>query len=284
MAKYSFNEKVCVITGAGSGIGQALAENLAKRGAKLALSDIDLDGLSETKRRCTSHGALVRSDYLDVSDREAVMRYPEAVLAQFGQVNQVYNNAGITHFGSVQQSSYHDIERVMNVDYWGVVHGTKAFLPHLINSGDGHVVNISSLAGLMAAPSQSAYTAAKFAVRGFTEALRQEMLVGHRAVRVTCVHPGGVKTAVARNSTVADGLDQVALAHTFDTKWAIHSSEMAAEAIIRGVARGRARVLVGYETKMLDLLVRIGGPAYQQLAALGSRLAVPEGQRSSRGL
>lgn len=276
MVEYSFRDKVCVITGAGSGIGRALAESLANRGAKLALSDIDTEGLTETERRCKNFGATVRADYLDVSDRDAVLRYSEMVVEYFDRVNQLYNNAGITHFGSVAQTSFIDIERIMKVNYWGVVHGTKAFLPHLINSGDGHVINISSLAGLMAAPSQSAYTATKFAVRGFTEALRLEMLGERAPVKVTCVHPGGVQTAVARNSTVSDGVDHAALVHTFDTRWALHSSEMAAEVILKGVARGRGRVLVGFETKILDLLVRISGAAYQRLAALGSRLAVSD--------
>ena len=120
-------------------------------------------------------------------------------------VNQVYNNAGIAYNGDVDEAEFKDIERIMDVDFWGVVNGTKAFLPHLIASGDGHVVNISSLFGLIAVPGQSAYNAAKFAVRGFTEALRQEMLVASQPVKVTCVHPGGIKTAVARNATVAEG-------------------------------------------------------------------------------
>ena len=203
----SFEGKVAVITGAGSGIGRALALNLAKKGAKLALSDIDTDGLAETVRQAEALGANVKSDRLDVAEREAVLAYADAVVAHFGTVNQVYNNAGIAYNGNVEKSEFKDIERIIDVDFWGVVNGTKAFLPHLIASGDGHVVNISSLFGLIAVPGQSAYNAAKFAVRGFTEALRQEMLVAKHPVKVTCVHPGGIKTAVARNATVADGED-----------------------------------------------------------------------------
>ncbi len=185
----SFEGKVVVITGAGSGIGRALARNLAKKGAKLALSDVDTDGLTETRRQAEALGAHVRSDRLDVAEREAVLAYADAVVAHFGTVNQVYNNAGIAYHGHVDKSEFKDIERVIDVDFWGVVNGTKAFLPHVIASGDGHVVNISSLFGLIAVPGQSAYNAAKFAVRGFTEALRQEMLVAKHPVKVTCVHP-----------------------------------------------------------------------------------------------
>ena len=241
----SFEGKVAVITGAGSGIGRALALNLAKKGAQLALSDVDTDGLAETVRQAEALGANVKSDRLDVAEREAVLAYADAVVAHFGKVNQVYNNAGIAYNGNVDKSEFKDIERIIDVDFWGVVNGTKAFLPHVIASGDGHVVNISSLFGLIAVPGQSAYNAAKFAVRGFTEALRQEMLVAKHPVKVTCVHPGGIKTAVARNATVADGEDHQTFAEFFDKRLALHSPEMAAETIVNGVAKGRARVVVG---------------------------------------
>ena len=148
-------------------------------------------------------GAEVKADRLNVAEREEVLAYADDVVAHFGTVHQVYNNAGIAHNGNVEDSDFKDIERIMDVDFWGVVNGTKAFLPHVIASGDGHIVNISSLFGLIAVPGQSAYNAAKFAVRGFTEALRQEMLVAGHPVKVTCVHPGGIKTAVARNATVS---------------------------------------------------------------------------------
>ena len=156
---------------------------------------------------------------------------------------------------------------IIDVDFWGVVNGTKAFLPHVIASGDGHIVNISSLFGLIAVPGQSAYNAAKFAVRGFTEALRQEMLVAKHPVKVTCVHPGGIKTAVARNATVADGQSAQGFAEFFDRHMALHTPEMAAETIINAVAKGRARVVVGWEAKALDVLARVIGPAYQRIIA-----------------
>lgn len=262
-----FEEKVAVITGAGSGIGRALAVNLAERGAKLALSDVDPDGLAETVRQARDLGADVKSDRLDVAEREAVLAYADAVAAHFGHVNQVYNNAGIAHNGNVESSEFKDIERIVDVNFWGVVNGTKAFLPHIIASGDGHIVNISSLFGLIAVPGQSAYNAAKFAVRGFTEALREEMLVSKYPVKVTCVHPGGVKTAVARNATVADGYDQQSFAAFYDKWLLLHSPEMAATTILNGVAKGRARVVIGLEAKAADLIARITGSGYQRMVA-----------------
>ncbi len=262
-----FEGKVAVITGAGSGIGRALAVNLATKGAKLALSDIDTEGLAETVRQTEALGATVKSDRLNVAEREAVLAYADAVVAHFGEVHQVYNNAGIAYNGDLEKSEFKDIERIMDVDFWGVVNGTKAFLPHLIASGDGHVVNISSLFGLIAVPGQTAYNAAKFAVRGFTEAVRQEMLVAKHPVKVTCVHPGGIKTAVARNATVADDQDAQSFAEFFDKHLALHTPEMAAETIVNAVAKGRARVVIGWEAKALDALARIIGPAYQRVIA-----------------
>jgi NADP-dependent 3-hydroxy acid dehydrogenase YdfG len=265
----SFEGKVAVITGAGSGIGRALALKLAKEGAQLALSDVDTEGLAETVCQAEALGAKVKSDRVDVAEREAVLAYAETVVAHFGKVNQVYNNAGIAYNGNVDKSEFKDIERVIDVDFWGVVNGTKAFLPHVIASGDGHIVNISSVFGIIAVPGQSAYNAAKFAVRGFTEALHQEMLVAKLPVKVTCVHPGGVKTAVARNATVADGEDLQTFAEFFDKWLAHHSPEMAAETIANGVAKGRARVVIGWDAKAFDVLARVTGSGYQRIVAAG---------------
>lgn len=270
-----FTGKVCVITGAGSGIGRALAENLAGRGAKLALSDIDAEGLAETVRRVEALGAQVKSDRLNMVEREAVLLYADAVHKHFGVVHQIYNNAGIAFHGEVNESPFKDIERVMDVDFWGVVNGTKAFLPFLIESGDGHVINVSSLFGLIAVPGQSAYNAAKFAVRGFTESLRQEMLGRKQPVKVTCVHPGGIKTAVARNATYAEGLDAKKLASFFDKQLALHTPEMAAQTITEGVRKGHARVLIGWEAKALDLFVRTTGSYYQRIANIVNSRFLP---------
>lgn len=240
-----FAGKVAVITGAGSGIGRALALELARRGARLALSDVDTVGLEETARRARDLGAEVKADHLDVTQREAVLDYADAVAAHFGQVNQIYNNAGIAYHGEFERSEFKDIERIMDVDFWGVVNGTKAFLPHVVASGDGHIVNVSSLFGLLSIPGQSAYNSAKFAVRGFTESLRQEMLIAGHPVKVSCVHPGGIKTAIARNAAVPAGDDQESFAQFFDRKLARTSPEDAARTIVEGVRKGRPRILVG---------------------------------------
>ncbi len=262
-----FTDKVAVVTGAGSGIGQGLAIELARRGAKVAISDVDAEGLAETRALIEAGGAAeVRSDHLDVAERERVLAYADEVAEHFGRVNLVFNNAGIAYTGNVEEMSFKDVEKIMDVDFWGVVNGTKAFLPHLIASGDGHVVNISSIFGIFAVPSQSAYNAAKFAVRGFTEALRQEMVTGKRPVKVTCVHPGGIKTNIARNADQAAGRDHEKLSKEFD-KLAHVSPEKAAKVILRGVERGKARVLIGWDAYALDTFVRVTGPAYQGLVA-----------------
>ncbi|OBB83452.1 SDR family NAD(P)-dependent oxidoreductase [Mycolicibacterium peregrinum] len=262
-----FAGKVAVVTGAGSGIGQALAIELGRSGAKVAICDVDTEGLAVTEERLKAIGAEVKTDRIDVTEREAFLLYADAVKEHFGKVNQIYNNAGIAFTGDVEISQFKDIERVMDVDFWGVVNGTKAFLPHLIESGDGHVINVSSLFGIFSVPGQAAYNSAKFAVRGFTEALRQEMALAKHPVKVTCVHPGGIKTAIARNATAAEGLDQEALAETFDRKLANTTPQRAATIILEAVRKDRARVLVGADAKVLDVIVRITGSAYQKLFA-----------------
>jgi NADP-dependent 3-hydroxy acid dehydrogenase YdfG len=269
-----FAGKVTVVTGAGSGIGQALATELARRGAILAISDVDTDGLARTEHQIRDHGAQVRADRLDVTERESVLAYAASVAEQFGKVNQIYNNAGIAYFGDVEVTEFKDIERVMDVDYWGVVNGTKAFLPHLIASGDGHVVNISSMYGLFAVQGQSAYNSAKFAVRGFTEALRQEMIVARHPVKVTCVHPGYIKTPLIQNSTAATGLDKTALGAIFE-RVAITSPQRTAEIVLRAVAANKARVLPGADAKLFDAIVRLAGSGYMRVFIPMNRRLLP---------
>jgi NAD(P)-dependent dehydrogenase (short-subunit alcohol dehydrogenase family) len=262
---HEFAGKVAVVTGAGSGIGQALAVELGRAGAKVAISDVDTKGLAHTEDQLKAIGAPVKVDRLDVTERDAFLLYADAVNEHFGKVNQIYNNAGITFIGSIVDSQFKDIERVMDVDYWGVVNGTKAFLPHLIASGDGHVVNISSALGLFSSPGQAAYVSAKFAVRGFTEALHQEMARAGHPVRVTTVHPGGIKTAFARNAATVDGVDHAELATLFEEQQAKTTPERAAQLIVEGVRRNKRRVLVGPDVKAMDLLVRVAGPNYDRL-------------------
>jgi NADP-dependent 3-hydroxy acid dehydrogenase YdfG len=273
-----FAGKVAVVTGAGSGIGQALAVELGRSGAKLAISDVDLEGLAQTEEQLKAIGTPVKSDRLNVTEREAFLAYADAVNDHFGKVNQIYNNAGIAFTGDIEVSQFKDIERVMDVDYWGVVNGTKAFLPYLIASGDGHVVNISSIFGLFAVPGQAAYNSAKFAVRGFTEALRQEMVLAGHPVGVTTVHPGGIKTAIARNATAAEGLDAAELASVFDKRMANTSPQRAARIILEAVRKNKARVLVGPDAKALDLMVRLTGSGYQGLFLPVMRRLLPRKQ------
>ncbi len=267
--------KVVVITGAGSGIGRALARQAAESGADLALTDWDEVGLMETAALVqVQPGRRLRTDKLDVRDREAMASYAASVREELGRVNVVVNNAGVALHGDFTEVGYADFEWIMDVDFWGVVQGTKEFLPHLIESGDGHVVNISSLFGLLGMPGQTAYNAAKFAVRGFTEALRQEMLIAGHPVAVTCVHPGGIKTAIARNARTTASHEQARVARHFDTKLARTTPERAAEIIWSGVLADRPRVVVGADAKVLDALVRVVGPRYQDLIAkLAPRLA-----------
>ena len=202
--------------------------------------------------------------------------YAESVAAEFGQVNAVINNAGVALTGSVADMSYADMEWIVDIDFWGVVNGTKEFLPYLIRSGDGHVVNLSSLFGLLGIPGQSAYNAAKFAVRGFTESLRQEMVAAKLPVQVTSVHPGGIKTAIARNARVADGEDQAALAEYFDRKLAKMPPERAAEIIVNAMLANKGRVIVGADAKLLNLLQLALGWRYQNLVAAVTRNRVPQ--------
>jgi NADP-dependent 3-hydroxy acid dehydrogenase YdfG len=271
-----FAGKVAVVTGAGSGIGQALAIELARSGASVAISDINTEGLADTEERIKAIGAPVKADRLDVTEREAFELYADAVKEHFGKVNQIYNNAGIAFAGDIEVSEFKDIEKVMDVDFWGVVNGTKVFLPHLIESGDGHIINVSSVFGLFSVPGHGAYNAAKFAVRGFTEALRQEMEVAGHPVKVTTVHPGGIKTNIVRNMSAVDGVDKEKLTKTFDRKLASTTPEQAARIILDGVRKNRARVLVGPDAKALDLIVRVAGSRYQRLFSTVMSRLVPE--------
>jgi NAD(P)-dependent dehydrogenase (short-subunit alcohol dehydrogenase family) len=270
----NLDDKVVVITGAGSGIGRALALNAAGKGAVLALSDWDEVGLMETAE-LVQQGAnrQVRTDKVDVRDRATMKTYAASVREEFGRVNVIINNAGVALHGDFEEVTYDDFDWIMDVDFWGVVQGTKEFLPYLVESGDGHVVNISSLFGLLGMPGQTAYNAAKFGVRGFTEALRQEMLIARRPVQVTCVHPGGIKTAIARNARTTKSNDHDTFAEFFDRKLAKTTPEKAAEVILNGVLANKPRVVVGTDAKLLDLWVRLVGARYQRvLASIAGRV------------
>jgi len=260
-----FDGRVVAVTGAGAGIGRELAGQLAAAGALLVLSDLDEAALKETVERCVAAGSTAVSSVVDVSDRAAMLEHAEEAANIFGRIDAVFNNAGILYAGDVLDSDFAAYERVMAVDFWGVVNGTKAFLPYVLRSDRGHVVNTSSAFGLMAAPGYSAYNAAKFAVRGFTESLRQEMLLGGHRVKVTCVHPGGIRTSIARTAEHAAAVDGAEIAKSFDQQIARTEPTEAARVILRGVERGRPRVLVGADARVVDIVTRVLGPAYQRL-------------------
>lgn len=279
-----FAGRVAVVTGVGSGIGRALTYELAAMGAVLAVSDINDRQLAVTADHARSLGATVLANHLDVADRTAMSLYAEEVMGHFGAVHLVINNAGVVHVGEVLGMQFSDIERVMDTNFWGVVNGTMAFLPHLIASGDAHLVNISSLFGVIPIPTQAAYVASKFAVRGFTESLRIEMLVAKMPVRVTCVHPGGVNTAIARSGTRNAGARREGGAGTVGHNLLRMPSDKAAAIILRAASRGRPRVLVGGDARAACLLSSLSRTRWQNLAALGfGRMSAANSGRGSTG-
>jgi NAD(P)-dependent dehydrogenase (short-subunit alcohol dehydrogenase family) len=264
----TLENKVVVITGAGSGIGRQLALRAARGGALLAISDWDEAGLGQSVDLLTAAGVReLRSDRVDVSDRTAVAGWAAAVVGQFGRVNMLVNNAGVSMTGDFEEMSYDDFDWIVGINLNGVVNGTKEFLPHLIASGDGHLVNLSSLFGLVSVPGQSAYNATKYAVRGFTEALREEMLVNGHPVGVTCVHPGGIKTGISRNGRKTASQDAAALDSLFEKKLARMTPEKAAQVILKGALSGKARVLVGADAHALHHFAKLAGSRYQDVVA-----------------
>ena len=264
----TLENKVVVITGAGSGIGRELALGAAAQGALLAISDWSEEGLSETVDLLKAAGVReLRSDLVDVSDRAAMREWATAVAEQFGRVNMVVNNAGVTVTGDFEEMSYEDFDWIVGVNFTGVVNGTKEFLPHLIASGDGHLINISSLFGLINMPGQTAYNATKYAVRGFTEALREEMLINGHEVGVTCVHPGGIKTGIARHGRKTASQDAAAIDSFFEDKLARTTAGKAARVILKGALAGKARVLVGADAHAMHHFAKLTGSRYQDVVA-----------------
>ena len=267
----TFRGRVAAVTGAGSGIGRALARELAARGAHLALSDINEAGLAETVMLCEGAGAAAKitSQRVDVADRDAVYAWADQVVAGHGRVNLIFNNVGVGLAATIEAMSYEDFEWLMSINFWGVIYGTKAFLPHLKTAGEGHVINLSSVFGLVSVPGQAAYNAAKFAVRGFTDALRMELQMEGSPVSCTTVHPGGVKTNIARNARVDPSVAATlshpgAAADEFD-KLARTSPESAARQILAGVMRDRRRVLVGPDATVIDLVSRLPAAVSQRV-------------------
>lgn len=261
-----FAAKTVVITGAGSGIGRALALLFAKQGAFLAISDIHENLVEETHHQVEQLGGRSHWSVVDVSDRNAVYRYAEEVNAHYGRVDIVINNAGVNVSECIEDLGYEDFEWVMNINFWGVVYGTKAFLPFLKSAEEAYVVNISSLFGLLSFPTQGAYNASKFAVRGFTEALRYEL--SETSVTPVCVHPGGVDTNIVRNARFyrgGDGTTNHAKAIQDFGRLASTSPEEAAQQIMNTVLKGNRRLLIGNDAKLFDLVQRLLPNSYDRI-------------------
>lgn len=285
----SFAGKVAAITGAASGMGRSLAVILARRGCEVAISDIDEVGLAETARlaEAAKPGIRITKKWLDVADAEAMKAWAREVATEHGRVNLIFNNAGVSYSATIEGTPQAEFDRIIDIDFWGVVHGTRAFLPYLRASGDGHVVNTSSLFGLIAFPGQCTYNSAKFAVRGFTEALRLELEMTGAPVSASCVHPGGIKTNIARaskvHSSMADlGIDDHEVARKNFEKAFRVSADEAAEIILKGVQRNDARILVGADARILDVVQRILPGTYAGLLARISKRVVARSQRAAK--
>ncbi len=268
---YPLKDKVAVVTGAGSGIGRALAIELHKKGCRLALCDVNATALAET---VTLIGVPVYSRAFDVASRDAVSDFAAAVKSELGTAHVVINNAGVALSQTIEDMSFEDFEWLMNINFWGVVYGTKAFLPMLRAQDDGVIVNLSSIFGIITVPTQGAYHAAKFAVRGFTETLRQEL--EGSGVFAVCVHPGGIRTNIVRNSRhyiSNDGVtDQALMIKRFE-KMARTSPEQAAQVIIDGIERRKPKVLIGADAKLMDRIQRWMPVRYPQALRTLLRLA-----------
>jgi NAD(P)-dependent dehydrogenase (short-subunit alcohol dehydrogenase family) len=260
--------RVAVVTGAGSGIGRATSLLLAKHGCRLALADVDQAGLDETQRQIAGLGSHATTYRIDVSDKALMQDFANQVAGHYGSVHVLVNNAGVAVNGSFAEQSLEDFEWLMGINFWGVVYGCKFFLPHLLAASEAHIVNISSLFGLLGVPRQTSYCASKFAVRGFSEALRSEL--ANSRVGLSSVHPGGIATNIAASSRVS-GNARVRARHDkmIERFKGMMPPEQAAEAIVEGIQQNRARVLITRETYVLDFLRRIAPSASNALLDWG---------------
>lgn len=248
---------VAVVTGAASGIGRALSLHLARAGAALALADVKAAELAETARLIEG-GSKVTTHSVDVADRERVAAFVDEVVAQHGRANLLINNAGVALGGTTAELTIDDIEWLMGINFWGVVYGVKHFLPLLEQQPQAHIVNISSIFGIVAPPGQAAYAASKFAVRGFTEALRHELRQAGSHVRVSAVHPGGVRTNIARWARLGTGTPPATLQREIDFFDQVAKTTPAAAAarIVRGIERNEERILVGVDARVIERVQR----------------------------
>jgi len=277
----NFKDKVAAISGAGSGIGQQLAILLAQQGCHLSLADVNEQGLAETLERMKASGVNVTIQKVNVAKLEEVRHWAEQTVHDHGVVNMIFNNAGVALASTVEGESYEELEWIVNINFWGVVYGTKEFLPLIKLTGDGHIINISSLFGLMAQPTQSAYNATKFAVRGFTESLRQELDLENSGVSALSVHPGGIRTNIANsarsNSSLKTlGIDPERATRSFN-KLLRCPPEDAARQILEAVQKNKRRLLIGNDAKALDLIQRILPTHYQKVIELATTIRKKKG-------
>lgn len=269
------HETCCVacVTGAASGIGRSLTQQLAAQGARVFATDIDVEGLAETQRLC-AEPERVEVFRLDVRDEDAVSSYASDVISTHGPPDMLINNAGIALSGRVWEMTADDIRQVMDVNYWGVVHCTQAFLPAMLERDSGRIVNISSIFGIVGFPAMAAYNSSKFAVRGFTECLRMELDLAGSAVRATCVHPGGIATNIAASQRIAslrtDVPDPAQVQVEFARR-ARTSPDAAARKILRAARRGKRRVLVGLDARLIDTAQRLLASWVQPLIVRATR-------------
>lgn len=270
----SVTNKIAVVTGAASGIGRALAQQLSEEGAHLALTDINMAGLEETKAGLKGSGK-VTLHQVDAADRAQVEALVVEVVKEHGAVDLVINNAGVALSENVLNATYENMEWLMNINFWGVVYGTKAFLPELMKRPQAAIINISSIFGVIALPTQSTYNAAKFAVRGFTESLRQEL--ADTNVFVSCVHPGGIDTGIVKNGRLVDSMDgkERTLEQQMKEfkKVAKTTPTKAADVILSGMKKGKRRILIGADAKAMDRIQRWFPEKYTDIFARLLKLA-----------
>jgi NAD(P)-dependent dehydrogenase (short-subunit alcohol dehydrogenase family) len=253
---------VAVVTGAGSGMGRALAEQLAAAGSALALADVDEAGLQQTAQILGKTGGLVTTHVVDVAKEDRVKAFAADARARHGRVTLLINNAGVALHGNFEEVSLDDFRWLMDINFWGVVYGVRHFLPLLRSAPRAHIVNLSSVFGLIAPAGQAAYAASKFAVRAFTEALRHEL--EGSPVGVSCVHPGGIRTSIARRARLGEGAPAVRQEESVARfeQWARTSPEAAAARILRGVEQGDSRILIGGDAYQIDVLQRLRPASY----------------------
>src|SRR4051794_6921994 len=259
------------VTGAASGIGRALALELAARGCDVAIADRDEAGLSELAAEIArSHPRKVTAHRVDVGEAEQIAAFAQAAAAAHPGLNILINNAGVALVGSFGEIAQGEMDWLMNINFWGVVHGTRAFLPQLARQREAHIVNLSSIFGIVAPPGQSAYAAAKFAVRGFSESLRHELQMANSPIRLSVVHPGGVATNIVRNSRTGTGMtDNARRAQSIERFEAVAKTTPAAAAlrIITGIEKNQPRILIGNDARFMDLLQRFRPATYWPVLA-----------------